>query len=205
MCLARSFTWTRAEEGLPFSRSVASHVSDSGLGGWFESRRAQWMMEAYSLTVMWVSLMLMRRMMLFGMTMKLLPLQGYHQVQEKATLEWWQWWVGYAKKYLPGAFCFLNSHVQLCKQFCWIFLLQRRRSRWETKGKTNEMISFSVHMSVIIILVKNGIRKQNNSWGILGKKMQQNKHLCKQVNIFKMFLNIKRLSNLEQESVTCYL
>jgi hypothetical protein len=35
--------------------------------------------------------------------------------------------------------------------------------------------------------------------------MQQNKHLCKQVNIFKMFLNIKRLSNLEQESVTCYL
>jgi hypothetical protein len=31
---------------------------------------------------------------------------------------------------------------------------------------------------VIIILKKNGIRKQNNSWGILGQKMQQNKHLC---------------------------
>ncbi len=146
MCLARSFTWTRAEESLPFSSSVASQVSDSVLGGWFERRRAQWMMEAYSLTVMWVPLMLMRRMVLFGMRMELLPLQGYHQVQEKATLEWWQWWVGYAKKYLLRAFCFLNSHVQLHKQFCWICLLQRRRSRWETKGKTDEMISFSVHM-----------------------------------------------------------
>lgn len=40
-----------------------------------------------------------------------------------------------------------KSNIRMVTMFCWICLLQRRRSRWETKGKTDEMISFSVHMS----------------------------------------------------------